>query len=428
MNFVPPGLPTGRERRLSLPIDLFVRQRLLDVEAPRFTVLDLFAGAGGFSLGFQAAGAKLVGAVEIDDWAVETLEANHPHCSKVVKADLRAVSDNDLKEWFGKPSVIIGGPPCQGFSHANNAARGSNKDPRNSLFREFIRVADVLQPDAILMENVPGLLKRTADDHQSVISIIEAEFKRIGFHAYVQVLKAQDYGIPQIRPRLFVLGLRAGTTKPFPMPTHFPDASPGLFGTELLPLLSLWDAISDLPHVEPRGGAEDLEQAGEAQNDYQRMLRAGSTRVFNHTSMRHSQRLIERFSKLKWGESSADAPEEHAAFRRGAPGTLSEKQYDQNNRRLFPDRPCHTLPASFYANFVHPFLHRNFTPREGARIQSFPDWYRFSGKPTVVSTRLLSREGRSEELHLCQYNQIGNAVPPLLAYHLATHLREMLGT
>jgi DNA (cytosine-5)-methyltransferase 1 len=109
-------------------------------------------------------------------------------------------------------------------------------------------------------------------------------------------------------------------------------------------------------------------------------------------------------------------------LKRNGHGEISGKVYDQNNRRMHPDRPCHTIPASFYANFVHPFQHRNFTPREGARLQSFPDWFVFEGKPTVVSHKLLAREGRTDEKHLCQYNQIGNAVPPFLAKAIAGNL------
>ena len=111
-------------------------------------------------------------------------------------------------------------------------------------------------------------------------------------------------------------------------------------------------------------------------------------------------------------------------LKRNGNGEISKKVYDQNNRRMHPNKPCHTIAASFYANFVHPYNNRNFSPREGARIQSFPDWYVFKGKPTVVSHKLLQREGRTAEKHLCQYNQIGNAVPPLLAKAIADNVHK----
>jgi DNA (cytosine-5)-methyltransferase 1 len=138
--------------------------------------------------------------------------------------------------------------------------------------------------------------------------------------------------------------------------------------------------------------------------------------------MRHSKRMIERFSAMACGQSVSDVAKHLRPLKRNGNGEISGTVYDQNNRRMHPDRPCHTIPASFYANFVHPNQHRNFTPREGARLQSFPDWFVFKGKPTVVSQKLLAREGRTDEKHLCQYNQIGNAVPPLLAKAIADNL------
>src|SRR5690606_33725458 len=139
-----------------------------------------------------------------------------------------------------------------------------------------------------------------------------------------------------------------------------------------------------------------------------------------------TKRIVARFASMSWGDSVSDVPDEHKPHVRGNTKLKSNKAYDQNNRRMHPDKLCHTIPASFYANFVHPYKNRNFTPREGARIQSFPDWYRFKGKPTVVSQKLLDREGRHSEQHLSQYNQIGNAVPPLVARAIAQHIKPVL--
>jgi DNA (cytosine-5)-methyltransferase 1 len=129
---------------------------------------------------------------------------------------------------------------------------------------------------------------------------------------------------------------------------------------------------------------------------------------------------------MVWGQKGDELAEEHMPHKRNGNGLKSTQGYSQNNRRMYPDRPCHTLPASFYANFVHPYEHRNFTPREGARIQSFPDSYVFKGKPTVVSQKLLEREGRTADKHLCQYNQIGNAVPPLMAMAIGGNIINQL--
>lgn len=408
------------ERRLvSIPTDAFVPPQH---HAGGPTVLDLFAGAGGFSLGFSVAGAQVTAAIELDKWACETLAANHPN-TDVVQADISQLTDATLVDIGRDANIIIGGPPCQGFSIANRRA-GDPTDPRNSLFQEFVRAIGLVKPDAFVLENVPGLLNRRAISGKPVIEIIVEALSALGYDVHHQILESQAYGVPQLRPRLFVVGYRqAAVDIPFPARTHGPaHAVTDLFNGCSLPFVTLWEAISDLPDIEARQGREEMEYTTGPLNDYQMLMRGRSTKLFNNVAMNHSARMVERFSHVKWGESGMHVPIEHQTRKRGNYAVLSGKGYSQNNRRMHPNKPCHTVPASFYANFIHPFKHRNFTPREGARIQSFPDWYRFSGKPTVVSTRLLSREERCDELHLCQYNQIGNAVPPLVAFHLARHI------
>jgi DNA (cytosine-5)-methyltransferase 1 len=416
--------PLDKVQTTTVTVPLSTFHRGVDPVELRPKVLDLFAGAGGFSLGFEAAGAKVAAAIEIDAWACETLANNHKG-THVVKADIATLDDSSISELGWDCDIVIGGPPCQGYSIANKNA-GDPTDPRNSLFIEFLRTVSIVRPKALILENVPGLLKRRAQSKLPVIDIIVKELEALGYSISYKVLEAQSYGVPQLRPRLFVVGYRRKTTTPFPLPTHGPiqAADHGdLFSRRgLAPYVTLWDAISDLPELEAREGAEVMPYSSVPQNPYQKLMRADSSEIYNNVAMRHSARLVERFSHVGWGESGMDVPEEHRSRMRGDYSTLSGKSYSQNNRRMHPDRPCHTVPASFYANFIHPYRHRNFTPREGARIQSFPDWYRFSGKPTVVSTKLLGREARIDELHLCQYNQIGNAVPPLMAYHLAKHL------
>lgn len=419
------------ETPVAVAHDTFVSERLIsraEMSGPQ--VVDLFAGAGGFSLGFRAAGYKVTKSLEIDAWACDTLSANHAD-GDVFRADIREVDDETLGSFLGKPDVLIGGPPCQGFSHSNNSADPS--DPRNTLFKDFIRAVAVSQPRALLLENVPGLLRRKTRTGESVIRVIASEYEKVGYKAHVGILRAVDFGVPQLRPRVFVMGLRHESDTPFPAQTHAVGAvtsDPQLFSIEESNTqrrhLTLWEAISDLPEVEAREGAMEIEYDRPANNAYEELLRADSDRIYNHKAMNHSARIVERFAALDWGQSGADAPDHLRPRRRNGNGEVSAKDYDQNNRRLYPHRPCHTIPASFYANFVHPYANRNFTPREGARIQSFPDWYRFLGKATVVSQKLLTREGRTSEKHLSQYNQIGNAVPPLLAYHLANHLRELI--
>lgn len=391
-------------------------------------ILDLFAGAGGLSLGFEHAGFEIYAAMESDSWACETLQKNHP-TTKVLCRDITSVTDDEVRSLFGdvRLSGIVGGPPCQGFSHSNITKRDI-RDPRNSLFREFARFVRILRPDFLLMENVPGLLRTRLVSGEYAIDVIKREFETIGYSVEADILKAELFGVPQIRERLFILGVRdRKLSDPFPRPTHSTTAvehQNGLFDSR--PAITLWDAISDLPSLESGEGTDPSDYEVPPQNDYQWEMRNGNALLWNHVAMRHSKRVVERFRHIQIGQSQSDVSDEHAPRVRSNGIEVSSKRYDQNNRRLAPNRPSHTIPASFYANFVHPYQHRNFTPREGARIQSFPDHYVFCGKPTVVSHKLLSREGRLEEKHLCQYVQIGNAVPPKLAKAIGENILRQL--
>lgn len=391
----------------------------------KYTVLDLFAGAGGFSLGFEMTHKyNIIGAIEMDKWAAETYSVNHAN-SKVLVGDIVNFSNDCLRNEFKeKIDIIIGGPPCQGYSIANRNA-GDPKDPRNSLFEEFIRVGKIFDPQIMIMENVPNLLKAKTESKEYVIDIVRDELAKMGYYVYHTLLQATDFGIPQIRKRLFVLASKNELTLPFPNPTHTINTSgEELFKLEKCP--TLWDAISDLPDIESTQGSEVMEYDKSPVNDYQVWLRENSSFVLNHKSMNHSKRMVKRFESMLWGDSTSDVAEHLKPIKRNGNGETSDKVYDQNNRRMHPDKPCHTIAASFYANFVHPFKNRNFTAREGARIQSFPDTFLFKGKPTVVSRKLLQREGRVEENFLCQYNQIGNAVPPLLAKAIAENLYKQI--
>ncbi|MBE9128254.1 MULTISPECIES: DNA cytosine methyltransferase [unclassified Coleofasciculus] len=395
--------------------------------------IDLFAGAGGFGLGFEMAGFSVPLSVEIDAWASDTLRYNRP-TMKVVQHDIRDFNtESSVREiCILKPDIIIGGPPCQGFSVAG-AAKKDPKDPRNSLFINFAQWIKFLRPNAFVMENVKGLLSRKNTEGLKVINIIKKSFEDLGYFVEVWVLNAAEYGVPQIRERIFIVSNKMGKELGIPRKTHslelihFNKLQLSLFDdTDAIPALTVWDAISDLPKLNAREGNEEQPYQIEPQNSYQIWIRNRSDTLYNHVAMEHSERLVERFRHINWGESSSDVPKEHGARRRSGNGELSNKSYDQNNRRLNPYKPSHTITASFYANFLHPFQHRNLTAREGARIQSFPDNYRFLGKKTVVSHKLLQREQRLNEKFLCQYNQVGNAVPPILAQAIAVHLQQKL--
>lgn len=399
------------------------------------TVIDLFAGAGGFSKGFYDAGFHVNLAIEIDAWACKTFKYNFPS-TNVLEADVKNIKTSRIKELVReKPDVIIGGPPCQGFS-ISGPPKKDPKDPRNSLFVEFVRFINELQPKALIMENVKGLLSRKTEAGERVIKIIESALSDCGYYIKTVLLNSCNYGVPQHRERVFIIGtMEKCKTSLLPPATHRGykwerdyDLKYWFVENEHVfkPYTTLWEATSDLPQI-PAGVCQaKYSYPLPPQNEYQELMRKGSSGVYNHVPMKHSKRVIERFKQIRWGESVSDVPEKYGQRKRGNPLVFSKKAYDQNNRRLHPNLLSHTITASFYANFVHPYLDRNFTAREAARLQSFPDTFIFKGKKTVPSFKLLAREGRFSEMHLCQYAQIGNAVPPLLAEALAKHLRNLL--
>lgn len=384
-----------------------------------YTFVDLFAGAGGFGLGFQMSGRfSPLCSIEKDLWAVETLRANNQHT--IIHADITKISTKSsiISQCKEIPDVIIGGPPCQGFSIAG---KGDPSDPRNALFRYFVKWVKVLSPQIFVMENVTGLLIRKNAEGQEVIKIINDAFTSIGYTCQLWVLNAADYGVPQMRQRIFIVGNRLGGKVPIPQPSHSVDAA-----KNLPPYITAWEAISDLPQIAAKEGSEFMKYDSETTNDYQRQCRIGSNGVYNHVSMMHTNRLITRFRKILEGSTLSTLPEELKVRKRNGHGELSETYYASNYRHINPNTVSYTIPASFYSTFIHPFIPRNITAREAARIQSFPDRYVFKGKRTQISNKLLVKIGKEEENHLSQYNQIGNAVPPMLAKAIAESIAKYL--
>ena len=363
-------------------------------------IIDLFAGCGGLSLGFEMAGFNIPLAIEIDEWASETYKKNHPD-TFVMTEDITQVTDLDslLTDKSVHVDGIIGGPPCQGFSLSGN--RDKN-DPRNSLFMEFVRFVRHFMPDFFVMENVPGLLSMKTKKGEMVRDVILSEFKESGYNVDYHTVNAAEFGVPQSRVRIVFIGVRNDLeyNKGRITPEGF------LFGDDQI---TIDQAIMDLPQIESGQGCDFVEYDREPETDYERWAREGSDGVYNHIAMRHTQRLIERFSHIGYGQSVADVAKEHQQRQRGDAGKISGKVYSQNNMRPYPDKPSPTVAASFQSNFVHPHHNRNFTAREGARLQSFPDRYIFYGKRTTMSW----------EKNVSQYQQIGNAVPPLLAKGIA---------
>lgn len=370
-------------------------------------IIDLFAGCGGLSTGFEMAGFNIPLAVEKDEWASETYKKNHPD-TNVLTDDITQVLD--LQSLLSDENMtidgIIGGPPCQGFSLSGNRDK---KDPRNSLFMEFVRFVRFFKPKFFVMENVTGILSMQMKNGELAKNVIVNEFSGAGYHVETFVLNAAEFGVPQSRMRVFFIGLRDDIEydKEKIAPKGF------LFGKDQV---TIEQAIMDLPVLKAGEGQDVCDYTMEPKTDYQRWVRNGSDKVYNHVTMRHTARLVERFSHIGYGQSVADVDQEFQQRQRGDAGKISGKVYSQNNMRPYPDRPSPTVPASFQSNFIHPFENRNYTAREGARLQSFPDTYIFCGKRTTMSW----------EKNLSQYQQIGNAVPPLLAKAIAETVMRYL--
>ena len=232
-------------------------------------------------------------------------------------------------------------------------------------------------------------------------------------------MQAADYGAPQWRERVFIFG--ALNEK------ELPNKIQPKYGTALKPWTTVGNAISDLPYVDAGSGIEDyVKYAVAAQNKFQRLMRGGSKGVLNHVSMRHTPRLIERFKHIPIGGSLLDVSEEHGQRHRNGHKLDVRMRFKMNNQRLDPNKISTAITASFQSNFIHPILNRNLTAREGARIQTFPDTFKFYGPRTLMSKSLLEKEGRYDEIGLSQYNQIGNAVAPMVAQSIGEEILNCL--
>lgn len=397
----------------------------------KIKVLDLFAGAGGFGLGFRLSdnNYKVICSLEVDKWAVETLKTNNVEKQKIIQKDIREfkTAKQILLACPSKPDVIIGGPPCQGFSIAGPAK--DPNDPRNSLFKNFAQWVEVLQPKVIVMENVRGLLTRRNQKGEKVIEIIKATFEKIGYTIKIWELNAANYGVPQNRERIFIVGNKLGVEISEPNITHYlPTEIKQLNGKAktLKQAITVIKAIGDLPKLKAGQGKEEANFKMKPRTDFQKTSRGNSDVLYNHVTMVHTKRVVERYEQILNGLALQEIPEEFQVRRRNGNGEVSESEYNSNYRHLRPDMISYTIPASFYSSFVHPEQPRNITSREAARLQSFPDSYVFKGKRTQISSKLLQQMGKEDENYLSQYNQIGNAVPPLLAKAVANRIFDFL--
>lgn len=381
--------------------------------------IDLFAGAGGFSLGFKLAECDHVCSIEKDEWAVDTLKANFKE-EKIIKADL-----TDYKGFenhpIGSVDVIIGGPPCQGFSNASSSNKDID-DPRNSLFINFAEWVTNIQPTFFVMENVKGILTKKNKTGEKISDIIISTFQKAGYNVDIWVLNAAEFGVPQLRERVFFVGNNINISIGEPKKTHFIKGKQ-TNNQELLEAITVGQAILDLPKIHAKEGKEISKYTRKTTNDYQVWARHNSEFVYNHVAMKHTSRLIQRFRLIQEGNKLENIHEDFKVRMRNGDGELSNSKFNSNYRHLKKNIISNTIPASFYSSFIHPTIPRNITAREAARIQSFPDNYIFKGDRTLISKKLLKQLGKPHD-RLSQYNQVGNAVPPLLSKAIAEHLKS----
>jgi DNA (cytosine-5)-methyltransferase 1 len=392
--------------------------------AHRLTFMDLFSGCGGFSLGLGWAGLRCLAALDINKSAVETFRANHPPDVKSIVADLTKFRPQDLDRMLGnrnRVDVIVGGPPCQGFSKArqvDGANHGERlvEDLRRDLYKAFLRYVVYFQPSVFVMENVLGIRSAAGG---KFFTRVQAESREIGYRIIPFEVRAWRFGVPQKRIRQLLIGTR------HELPLFIPDrfirythADPGVVELNgLQPAVTLGEAIGDLPEID--AGDASVKRPYNAATREAHLERYGRRFIYDvlqahkaevltgHSARAHSGRDVRDFMKLREGENSRQALKRGAEMEFPYDRESFKDRYTKQHR----DGLCSTIVAHLQKDglmFIHPNQPRSLTPREAARIQSFPDTFTF---PTPVTH--------------C-FPQIGNAVPPLVGKAVGLAIAEYL--
>lgn len=360
-------------------------------------VIDLFSGAGGLSLGFMQDGYIVKKAVEFDSSIANTYEKNHPEVDMIVD-DIKNIDQSGLFK-KGDANVIIGGPPCQGFSMAGARIRNDfMDDPRNYLFKHYFNVVKTVKPEVFVIENVKGIqTMQKGEIFKEILRLFSSSELLDGkpYHLYYRVVNAIDFGVPQKRERMIIIGttknkvdfdgLFEKTKKQIrdEIPTYFD-------------YVTVKDAIGNLGDTTEDGIVDNPKP----ETAYQQYLSSTAIKLKNHTKTHHSRIAIERMMKVNNGENFTVLNENIKSVHSGSYGRLSW------------DKPAPTITTRFDTpsggRFTHPIKNRTLSPREAARIQSFPDDFVFYGKKTSI------------------IKQIGNAVPPKVSYFLAKLVDNIL--
>lgn len=377
------------------------------------TFIDLFCGCGGFSLGLERAGFKGLAAIDFNPEAVQVFRANFGKIPHILERDLTTFSPTDLETLIGtnRVDLIVGGPPCQGFSTArqvDGANHGSRlmEDPRRHLYKEFLRHVEHFQPKVFIMENVLGI--RSASGGQ-YFTKVQAEARKLGYRVHAQVEECVKLGVPQKRRRQLFVGTR--------------DDLPGYFHPKLklpgraIQDATLWEAIGDLPPLKAGEGDEEREydshrsackSTPRSLHYLLQVLEVEKAKLLTaHRARPHSARDLGDFLKLKEGENSGEAMRRGIEFDFPYDKTTFKDRYTRQHR----NRACSTIVAHLAKDglmFIHPTQNRTLTPREAARVQSFPDWFQIP----VARTH--------------QFRVIGNAVPPLVGEAVGIAVKSFL--
>lgn len=378
--------------------------------------IDLFCGAGGLSCGLEQAGFNPVLANEIDPVFASSYHVNHPDVAVLV-GDIREIDIISHINGIGQIDMVVGGPPCQGYSIV--APRRRADDPRNHLFKEFLRVVDYVKPKAVIIENVPGIV---SFENGLIIDQLYDIFAKMGYQLAHKILCAAHYGVPQIRFRTFFIGiLKRKKNIYFPYPAHkakvyqnFTNSKELCFNlgplqeVGLKPHVGIMEAIGDLPKILDGYDDKELNYEIEPTTPFQKYVREGSTKITSHYCARLSPINKERLKHIPCGGSWRDIP-----FDLLPKGLQRARRSDHTKRygRLVPDGLCSTIQTKcdpHWGSFFHPTQDRVISVREAARIQSFPDRIIFKGNMTQ------------------QYKQVGNAVPPLMAKYVGECVKRML--
>lgn len=380
-------------------------------------IIDLFSGTGGFSKGItksRKTKSEVILGIDLLPVSCETFRLNHRNAS-IIADDIRHVRRRDIQQQLniskGDVDLIVGGPPCQGFSSIRPFRSSNDDDPRNNLFEEFASFVNYFRPKAFILENVVGL---ATHKNGSTLAQLDECFAALSYETDWRILNAAHYGVPQKRERLIYIGMQKGGRISFPIPTHFSNGStigfkdrgrmltvrePDLFDQpKPLPrAITVEEAIGDLPGL--RSGEEIVIYSNEPKNIYQRARRGNTRHLTWHSSTNHSPKMLEIIRHS--GKNISCIPPH-----------LITSGFSSCYSRLDAEEPAVTITVNFVHpasnRCIHPSQNRALTPREGARLQSFDDSYRFAGNRSQVA------------------KQIGNAVPPILGKVLADELLPQL--